>query len=98
MIEKFYRIQQTLSNLPPTPPRNIFRERLAQLRLLRIAAAFLASGDLPALEDPYGRTIQSSVTDTKLKLWSVGNDGVDDSGFGEWEARKGKDIVLEVER
>ncbi len=98
LFEKFDKIQQTLANSPPLPPRNLFREGLAQLRMLRAVAVFRASGDVPVLDDPYGDKIHSLMTEKHLKLWSVGGDGVDDGGSGEWEARKGKDIVLEVER
>jgi len=98
LLEKFYKIQQTLASSPPSPPRNPFRERLAQLRMLRAAATFRFSGEAPVFDDPYGDKIRSSMTEKHLKLWSVGGDGVDDGGSGEWDAGKGKDIVLEVER
>jgi hypothetical protein len=78
--------------------RNHFREFRAQLRLLRSAAAYRAAGDIPALEDPYGDKILSSSTGARLKIWSVGADGIDDGGTGEWYRWKGKDLVLELDR
>ncbi len=95
LLRQFAEIQETLSN---SPRRNMYRERRAQLRLLRTAAHFRATGELLALDDPYGDKIRASVTETRLKLWSVGCDGVDDGGTGSWDGRKGKDIVLEVDR
>lgn len=70
---------------------------LAQLRLLRVAATWKAGEPVPELEDPFGGKLFHSVTDGKLKVWSVRLDGLDGGGKGEWEWR-GADIVLEVER
>src|SRR5262249_23615525 len=75
-----------------------FRECRAKLRLLRVAAHFRATGEVPDLDDPYGTKILSSRNGTHLKLWSVGADGIDDGGSGEWRPSKGKDIILEIER
>jgi len=66
--------------------------------LLRSVAAYRATGELPVLEDPYGDKLLSSISGTHLKLWSVGSDGIDDGGAGEWIYSRGKDIVIEVER
>lgn len=74
------------------------RERRAQIRLLRMAAHYLASGDVPALRDPLGTHLRHRIVENQLKVWSVGSDGVDHSGVGEWDPAKGKDIVLEVKR
>lgn len=73
------------------------RQRLAQLRLLRTAVHFQRTGEVMALGDPFGGGLQSSCSGTTLKVWSVGPDGVDDGGTGDWTAR-GKDIVLDCER
>ena len=78
--------------------RSVLRERRAQLRLLRAAAHYRATGDLLLLEDPYGDRLLSSKTGDRVKLWSVGGDGKDDGGDGGWTRDKGKDIVLEVDR
>jgi len=95
LLQKF----STLASVFDVPPvRSPYRERRAQLRLLRSAAAWLSSGEIAVLDDPYGDKIHVSSTGTHLKIWSVGADGVDDGGSGEWRSRSGKDIVLEVER
>jgi hypothetical protein len=96
MLRKLLHIQESLSNSFST---NIFRERRAQLRLLRGAAAYRASGEALLLDDPYGDKIHSAMSGSRLKLWSAGYDGIDDGGSGGWDPRKGgKDIVLEVDR
>jgi hypothetical protein len=74
------------------------RERRAQLRLLRLAAHRKATGEVLALDDPFGTTLRHAVTPAGLKAWSVGEDGRDDGGAGDWEGRAGPDIVLEVPR
>jgi hypothetical protein len=73
------------------------REHLARIRLLRTAAHFKATGELIGMEDPFGGKLLSSKSVNRAKFWSVGEDGVDDGGSGDW-SNKGKDIVLEVER
>jgi hypothetical protein len=70
----------------------------AHLRLLRIAARWKANGELQELEDPFGQKLLSSNAGGTLKVWSVGQDGVDDGGVGEWSPKKGKDVVLEARR
>lgn len=72
------------------------RSRRADLRLLRVAAHYLAAGEILELDDPFGVKLRHSVTDGKLKLWSVGRDGQDDGGDGVWMRYNGKDIVLEI--
>jgi len=74
------------------------RERRAQLRLLRIAAHYRATGEVLELDDPFGGKLLTSKAGDRLKLWSVGRDGADDGGTGEWKPRAGKDIVLETDR
>lgn len=73
------------------------RERRAHVRLLRAAAMWKAGEPVPELEDPFGTKLLHSVTGGRLKVWSVGRDGVDSGGKGEWRPN-GHDIVLEVER
>lgn len=76
----------------------VSREKKAHLRMLRTAAR-LKAGETADLDDPFGGKLLRSEKDGKLKIWSVGRDGVDDSGVGEWKADdKSKDIVLEVNR
>lgn len=75
------------------------RERRAQLRLLRVAAHYRATGELLSLDDPLGVRLNSTLTGTRLKIWSVGRDGADDGGTGDWKPTTVKsDIVLEVDR
>lgn len=63
------------------------RERRAQLRLLR-----RYHGEAGPLDDPFGAKL---LTDG-AKVWSVGPDGVDDAGKGDWKSVKTGDIVLEL--
>jgi len=72
---------------------------LAQLRLVRAAARYRATGVVLQLDDPFASTLRHSLTGSRLKVWSVGKDGVDDGGQGDWgHPYQTKDIVLEVER
>jgi hypothetical protein len=75
------------------------RSCLAQLRLVRAAARYRATGEVLQLDDPFASTLQHSLIGGRLKVWSVGKDRVDDRGVGGWgQSNQGKDIVLEVER
>jgi hypothetical protein len=74
------------------------RERLAQLRLLRAAIRYRRTGERLELADPFGTTLKSAASGEGLKLWSIGADGVDDGGRGEWGPKKGPDIVVEARR
>jgi hypothetical protein len=74
------------------------RDRRTQLRLLRIAAQYRATGEILELEDPFGAKLLSSVYGGTLKVWSVGKDGVDDGGKGQWKPDRGPDIVLDVDK
>lgn len=77
--------------------RSTLRYRLAQLRLLRLAAHDLATGELLRLDDPFGTTLLHSRVGGKLKVWSVSINGLDDSGSGAWDGLSSPaDIVLEV--
>lgn len=74
------------------------RERRAQLRLLRMAVQSLASKQVPDLDDPFGAKLRSTKTGDAVKFWSVGSDGADDGGSGQWKGADGKDIVLELKK
>jgi hypothetical protein len=89
--------ENRLDRFSPNDPHAEFRELRAQLRLLRTAAHYKATGEVLDLEDPFGEKLLHSSKGKSLRMWSVGPDGVDDGGAGEWRAR-GKDIVLEVGR
>jgi hypothetical protein len=87
-------------------------ERMAQIRLLRIAARYRASGEILRLKDPYGRDLLHAVRGIRMKFWSLGNDGLDDGGdagsHGRWtlprfvpgapSPRWAKDLVIDVEQ
>ncbi len=68
------------------------RALLAQLRLIRMAVQWRATGEAPAIADPFGETLRWSVSTGSLRAWSVGPDGVDDGGNGGWT--EGADLVL----
>ena len=72
------------------------RDVRCRLRLLRLAAHFAVTGEVLPLDDPFGGKLGCSAKGARLKVWSVGPDGVDDDGSGDWNS--GKDIVLEVSR
>jgi len=80
------------------PVQRGYRETRAQLRLMRAAVGYLATGTVPDLEDPFGDRLKSGRNRRGLKIWSVGGDGVDDGGSGSWNPREGRDIVLEIRR
>lgn len=79
------------------------RYRLAQLRLLRMAAHSLITGESLHLDDPFGTTLFHSKVGDSLRVWSVSSDGVSDSGKGRWEGlgfppgpHYPEDIILKV--
>ena len=86
--------------------------RQAELRVLRIAAHYRATGELLTVDDPYGTVLLHGETPTGMKFWSVGRDGLDDGGdrgtTGLWTPstpvpgraapRLPKDIVIDVPR
>lgn len=72
------------------------RERRTQLRLLRVAVHYRATGEVLELDDPFGAKILTSKTGDVLKVWSVGRDGTDQGGVGGWKTGAGADIVLET--
>jgi len=80
------------------PIHKMFRDALAQLRLLRAAALYSSDGTLPDAEDPYGGPLRWSKKGPVFRLWSRGVDGVDDGGSGGWNPKSSRDIVLEVRR
>jgi hypothetical protein len=85
--------------------------RMAQLRLLRIAAHYRATGDIPDLQDPFGSVVLHAEKGPRMKFWSLGADGRDDGGDGGREDRwysaplpgvassgPPRDVVIEVPR
>lgn len=75
------------------------RHRRAQLRLLRMAVRFRLDGTTPDLADPFGDKLKWVRTETGLKAWSLGRDGLDQGGKGTWNGDVfGTDTVLEIQR
>lgn len=75
------------------------RGHLAQLRLIRMAARYRATGELLELPDPFGDKLRNRLTDDALKVWSVGSEGKDHGGLGTFSPdAEGQDILLEVRR
>lgn len=75
------------------------RGRLAQLRLIRMAACYRATGELLELPDPFGDKLHNRFTEDALKVWSVGTEGRDHGGIGTFSLdADGQDILLEVRR
>jgi len=78
------------------------RRKLAQLRLLRTLLHRRRTGQWLELDDPFGAKLFHAETETHDKAWSVGRDGVDDGGKGDWvnawKPRAGEDLILEVPR
>jgi hypothetical protein len=86
-------------------------ERMAEFRLLRVAARYRASGEILKLKDPYGGDLLHSRNGNRMKFWSRDSDGMDDGGDagseGRWTwhipvpgaptPRPPKDLVIEVE-
>ncbi len=80
----------------------LHRGHRAQLRLLRVAAHYGATGDVLDLDDPFGTKLRVRVADGSLRVWSVGPEGADHNGTGAFafdrESRDARDIVLEIRR
>jgi hypothetical protein len=71
----------------------------ARFRLFRSILHRRRTGEWPDLDDPFGEKILHSETETHLRAWSVGPDGVDNGGRGNWTASApGEDLLLEVPR
>jgi hypothetical protein len=65
--------------------------------MLRMAVHARATGKPLDLDDPFGAKLRTEEKDGKLRIWSIGPDGVDDGGAGEWKTDV-KDIVLELKK
>ena len=70
----------------------------AHLRLLRAAVHYRRTGEVLELDDPFGTKLLHREGGGRLRVWSVGIDGVDQHGKGNWDSRVIEDIVLEVPR
>jgi hypothetical protein len=71
------------------------RERRAQIRMARIAAHFLRTGEVIDQDDPFGAKLQTKRKGDELRIWSLGADGFDNLGVGDWKGEV-NDIVLDV--
>lgn len=71
------------------------RVRRAQLRLVRAGAHFVATGNMLELPDPFGTTIHHRVEPDRLRVWSVGENGKDDGGKGDFNG-KVDDLILDI--
>lgn len=78
-----------------TRTNQTIRQRRAQIRILRTAVHLLAVGELLDLDDPFGTKLKTVKSGTGLKIWSLGLNGIDDGGIGDWKGNE-KDIVLEL--
>lgn len=77
----------------------LHRGHRAQLRLLRVAAHFRATGEVLDLDDPLGGKLRRSLANDRLQVWSVGAEGRDHGGSGSFHFDpEGKDIVLDLSR
>lgn len=93
IIRAMSSIQETLSSggIPNSPARQFH----ARIRLVRAALVYRATGQVPALDDPFGTTLRWARDPGGLRLWSVGQDGVDGGGVGSWlQPKQNEDIVL----
>ncbi|MBI3855269.1 MAG: hypothetical protein HY293_06225 [Planctomycetes bacterium] len=75
-----------------------FRSARAHLRLLRAGAHYRRSGEVLDLDDPFGGKLLHAVKEGRLRVWSVGRDGIDQGGAGNWESALSNDIVLDLPR
>jgi hypothetical protein len=78
------------------------RGHRAQLRLLRVATHYRATGEVLDLEDPFGARLLTRRDGDTLRVWSVGAEGLDHGGTGAFgfdrEGKDAQDIVLEIRR
>lgn len=84
-------------------------DRVAEIRVLRVAAHYRATGEILTLRDPFDGDLLHSRTESRMKFWSRDKNGVDDGGdggTGGWgpipmprgpTPRPRKDLVIEVE-
>lgn len=76
------------------------RSERARIRLLRVAVHHAATKEILTLEDPFGGRLLHRLDEQGLRIWSVGRDGVDDGGHGDWlrKSMDDQDIVLKLGR
>jgi hypothetical protein len=86
------------SKLDLVPIQSVFRAGLARFRMLRAALEYRTEGLVPELDDPFGGKLRWSKSGRLLKIWSVGPDGIDGGGAGDWDTKGSPDIVLQLGR
>jgi hypothetical protein len=98
--EEIDQTQHTRFSVPSGYLTDGFQVRTARahLRILRTATHFRATGEVLDLDDPFGTKLLRQRDNDHIKVWSVGRDGVDQQGQGNWDALPAQDIVLEVPR
>lgn len=82
------------------------RQRRAEVLLLRSAARYRGTGELPQLEDPFGDRLHHSESQDRMTFWSAGPDGNDDGGNFDpaqpwhqvWYGHGSKDLAIDVPR
>jgi hypothetical protein len=70
--------------------------QMAKVRLLRSWLTLEVSGCVEDVGDPFGGRLYFERSGSSVAFWSVGKDGVDNSGAGGWDDCEGADIVLKV--
>ena len=58
---------------------------------------YTLTGNVPDLEDPFGDTLRHAPSEDRLRIWSLGRDGQDNGGEGEWIPIE-PEIVIEIPR
>lgn len=75
------------------------RTQRAQLRLLRLATHYKATGEVAELDDPFGAKLLTKKSEDAVKAWSLGPEGSDHGGIGGFLLeRDDRDIVVDVRR
>jgi hypothetical protein len=88
-------VRETVPNLSRVMVARL--EALTALRLVRAGALFRATGKMPSLKDPFGADLFFKQDAGGSKVWSIGSDGRNDNGSGEWGLFR-PDVVLEIPR
>jgi hypothetical protein len=70
------------------------REVRAKLRLLRSGITVITTGEMPAMTDPFGTNLRYRKDADSITIWSLGRDGKDQNGDGEYTP----DISLTIPR
>ena len=74
------------------PDSSHLRSTRAHLRVLRMAARYVATGEILELADPHGTKLHHGVDGNRIRFWSVGGDGIDHGG----NMADRRDDILEI--